>query len=275
MAFNGKAIYQPKGKAAEYSPWACNFFTGCSNDCEYCYCKRGVMSHVWSTAAQLKKCFISVHHAFEVFCKELNKCEDLIGSDALLFSFTTDPLLPETRELTFKAMEEAISRGINVKILTKRADWIDDFIWRSEVQTILYGENRHRLAFGFTLTGFDEKEPGASLTSERIEVMRELHERGFKTFASIEPIITPAMSRNMIEATRDYCDLYKVGLISGKSKDFYNRHHLEIFKDWLTSRAAGYFKVYLKESFLQYFGLSRTDLGANFVNSDYNIFSKL
>lgn len=274
MRFNGKAIYQPAGKAAEYSPWACNFYTGCSNDCEYCFCKRGVMSHVWSTAPKLKRCFYSIHHAFEVFCKELDKCEEMIGSDALLFSFTTDPLLPETRDLTFKAMEEAISRGINVKILTKRADWIDDFIWRSEVQNILYGENRHRLAFGFTLTGFDEKEPGASLTNERIEVMRELHERGFKTFASIEPIITPAMSRNMIEATRDCCDLYKVGLISGKSKDFYNKHHLEIFKDWLTSREPGYFKVYLKDSFIQYFGLSRSELGANFVNSDYNIFSE-
>ncbi len=43
--FNGKALYQPSGKAAEYSAWACNFYTGCSNDCEYCYCKRGVLSH--------------------------------------------------------------------------------------------------------------------------------------------------------------------------------------------------------------------------------------
>jgi len=26
--FKGKAIYQPAGKAAEYSQWACNFYTG-------------------------------------------------------------------------------------------------------------------------------------------------------------------------------------------------------------------------------------------------------
>lgn len=48
MGFNGKAIYNPKGKAGEYSEWACNFYTGCSNNCQYCYCKRGVMSHAWS-----------------------------------------------------------------------------------------------------------------------------------------------------------------------------------------------------------------------------------
>lgn len=32
--FNGKAIYNPSGKAGEYSQWACNYFTGCSNECD-------------------------------------------------------------------------------------------------------------------------------------------------------------------------------------------------------------------------------------------------
>ncbi|KAA6320448.1 hypothetical protein EZS27_029784 [termite gut metagenome] len=35
--FNGKAIYNPSGKAGEYSYWACNFYNGCSNGCTYCY----------------------------------------------------------------------------------------------------------------------------------------------------------------------------------------------------------------------------------------------
>ena len=70
--YNGKAIYQPKGKAAEYSPWACNFFTGCSNDCSYCYCKRGVLNHYWSTNPKLKKRFKDEGHAIEVFNKELD-----------------------------------------------------------------------------------------------------------------------------------------------------------------------------------------------------------
>ncbi len=270
--FNGKAIYQPKGKAGEYAEWACNFFTGCSNDCEYCYCKRGVMSHVWDNKPHLKKCFTSEHHALDVFCKELEKCEDSIGQSSLLFSFTTDPLLTETRELTFRAMEEAISWGINVKVLTKRADWLDEFIARAEILTINYGENKHRIAFGFTLTGFDEKEPMASSNRERIEAMQELHRMGFKTFASIEPVITPAMSRNMIEATLDFCDLYKVGLISGKGKDFYNHDHMMYFFGWLAGKTALGHKIYLKDSFLEYFGITREQLKGNFVNADYNIF---
>ena len=31
---NGKAIYQPAGKAGEYGTWGCNFYVGCLNDCE-------------------------------------------------------------------------------------------------------------------------------------------------------------------------------------------------------------------------------------------------
>ena len=34
--FNGKALYNPAGKAGEYAAWACNFFVGCSNGCKYC-----------------------------------------------------------------------------------------------------------------------------------------------------------------------------------------------------------------------------------------------
>ena len=269
--FKGHAIYQPSGKAAEYSQWACNFFTGCSNDCCYCYCKRGVISRLWDSTPRLKKCFVTENHAFDVFCKELDNCDELIGSGGLLFSFTTDPLLPETRNLTFRAMEEAISRGINVKVLTKRADWIDEFVSRTEIQTINYGHNGHRIAFGFTLTGLDVHEPFASPNYERIEAMRQLHNKGFRTFASIEPVIDPAMSRTMIEVTAGFCDLYKVGLISGKGKDFYNELCLKAFYAWLVLKSDD-LKIYLKDSFLDYFGITREQLKGGFVNSDYNIF---
>ena len=267
--FNGKAIYQPKGAALEYAPWACNFYTGCSNDCEYCYCKRGVMSHVWSTEPRLKKCFRDIEHALLVFDDEKAANIVALRKNGIFFSFTTDPMLPETFELTLRATGLAVLSGVPVKILTKRADWLDAPMWAS-MEPLLLG-HKDKIAFGFTLTGFDEKEPGASLTDERIEAMRELHDIGFKTFASIEPTITPAMSRNMIEATKDFCDLYKVGLVSGKGKNFYNCDHMIHFYGWLVKFAFTH-KVYLKDSILKYFGISREDTTGNFVNSDYNIF---
>ncbi len=261
--FNGKAIYQPSGKAAEYSPWACNFYTGCSNDCEYCYCKRGVMSHVWSTEPRLKKCFKSEGDAINIFYKEAKANVSALRKHGILFSFSTDPLLPETKYLTLRCAQCANELDIPVKILTKRADFIDDvkFLALDEKLT----------AFGFTLTGFDEKEPFASSNQERIEAMRTLHEMGFKTFASIEPVITPAMSRNMIEATLGFCDLYKVGLMSGVKKDFYNEDHIYNLFGYLVQKAKTH-KIYLKDSFLKYLDIDREALRGGFVNSDYNIF---
>ena len=273
--FNGKAIYQPSGKAAEYSAWACNFFTGCSNDCEYCYCKRGVMSHVWSTKPQLKKCFKDEMQALDIFEHELKRNLEPLREWGLLFSFTTDPMLPETRTLTIEAAGIALSYGVPVQILTKCTEWLYDENFRISLErSYLWIFKKHLIAFGFTLTGFDEQEPGASTNDERIEAMRELHGLGIKTFASIEPIITPAMSRNMIEATRGFCDLYKVGVISGKGKDFYNPKHMTYFGDFLAEQMRAGHKIYIKDSLLDYLKIKRENLASGWINSDYNIFQQ-
>lgn len=262
--FNGKAIYQPSGKAAEYSPWACNFYTGCSNDCEYCYCKRGVMSHVWSTEPRLKKCFKDRHHAFEIFKKELNANLEVLRKSGILFSFTTDPLLQETRYLTFLCAQLANEKGVPVKILTKRADFLDyvKFLWLAPSLT----------AFGFTLTGFDEKESGASTNAERIEAMRILHYFGFRTFASIEPIIDPAVSLDIVNATKNVCDLFKVGTMSGRKID-YKWVEMRRLMDRLVEMSRQGKKIYLKDSFLDYLRVKRDECPGRFVNSDYNIFN--
>ena len=46
-----KVIYEPKGKAKEYSPLACNLYTGCSHACLYCYCPKILNKTLkeWST----------------------------------------------------------------------------------------------------------------------------------------------------------------------------------------------------------------------------------
>ena len=73
------------------------------------------------------------------------------------------------------------------------------------------------------------------------------------------------------KATRGFCDLYKIGLISGKGKDFYNPKHIDMFFGWLVTFAFTH-KVYLKDSLLKYVGIERDDLRGCFVDSDYNIF---
>lgn len=262
--FKGKAIYQPNGKAAEYAEWACNFYTGCSNDCEYCYCKRGVMAHAWSNKPQLKKCFKDEEHAIYVFHRELLENLVQLQRKGLLFSFTTDPMLPQTCLLTLNAVRIATDRAVPVKILTKMADDAFDIVKKEKFN------NKNLIAFGFTLTGFDEKEPGASSNLDRINCMKELHDMGFKTFASIEPVITPAMSLGMIRATKDFCDLYLVGLMSGKKIDYESLYIRNFFDQLITLSYDN--KIYLKDSFLNWLEIDRSDCLGDFVDADYNIF---
>lgn len=271
--FNGKAIYQPKNKAAEYSKWACNFHVGCSNGCEYCYCKKGILAPVMGMdKPQLKKCFLgSEEYALFCFESELNKNLEELRKHGLFFSFTTDPMLPETIDLTFAASGIAVHNyNVPVKILTKCTGWVESFLYflshsNSDNEAL---EWRKMYAFGFTLTGHDELEPGASTNQERIEAMRKLHEAGFKTFASIEPIIHLQTASDMIRKSWQYCDLYKIGLLSGKKFD---KIHLNDFvyntiEFWYTV------PVYFKDSLLKAAGISRESLPSNCVAKDFNLF---
>lgn len=262
--FKGKAIYNPSGKAGEYSFWACNFYVGCSNGCTYCYCKKGILAGVMGQdKPQLKKCFKDEADAFTIFRKELSKNKVELRKHGLFFSFTTDPLLPETKELTFEAIEMCLLNWIPVKILTKCTEWINSF----EFERFEGIENE--VAFGFTLTGHDNLEPGASTNLQRIVAMEKLHRLGFKTFASIEPIIDFNRAKEMIVMSMGDCDLYKIGLMSGKN---YDQHKAQLFVEWL-SDLRWEPKIYLKESIQKLTRYTTEELGDNFVDRDYNMFN--
>lgn len=285
---NTKAIYMPNGKAGEYAKYACNFYVGCSNDCAYCYCKKGVLGHAMGKPiAQLKKCFKDEKHALQIFRTELNTYIKELRKHGLFFSFTTDPMLPETRELHFQAIDYALSKGVPCQILTKCAG----FIYRIPREWIMYEYFSKNLAFGFTLTGCDELEPGASTNSERIDAMRKLHDLGFKTFASVEPIINIANSTEMIGLTIGCCDLYKIGVLSGDKN--YSPNDIRLFMLSLVGAATfantamlisntckgtrdSQVKIYLKDSMYTYSKMDRDKFEENikdiFVDKNYNIF---
>lgn len=216
-----KAIYRPKGRAREYSPWACNLYVGCQNDCTYCFNKRGVLGSIMGgNEAVLKKCFKDKLDAFKTFMMELARYGDQIKKDGgLLFSFTTDPCLPETVKLNMACVKLATDAGIPCHILTKRADWITDTM---AYLPSLYAAEK-LVSVGFTLTGCDELEPGASPNTKRIEAMHLLHETGIKTFASIEPVIDFEKSFDMVRRSVRWCDHYKIGLLSG-DRHAYDRY---------------------------------------------------
>jgi DNA repair photolyase len=273
--FKGKAIYNPSGKAGEYSYWACNFYKGCSNGCTYCYLKTGVLAHaLGGDKPELKACFKDKENALVVFQIELFANIDELRKHGLFFSFTTDPLLPQTIHLTVRAIDICMANNVPVKILTKRADWLEGYRTGNDYipfPSFIKDEYKSQIAFGFTLTGHDELEPNASTNAERIEAMRKLHEAGFKTFASIEPIIDFESSRKMIQQTTHFCNLYKIGLESGKKYKIEDIH-LFLHQVSIMTRAWQN-KLYFKDSILTAAKIKREQLHPdNCVNRDYNIF---
>lgn len=267
MARNGNnPIYAPNGAAGEYAKFAANFYVGCSNDCDYCYCKRGVLGRAMGKPfVTLKKCFKDEEDALKQFLKNLDRYLPELKQSGLFFTFTTDPMLEETRMLHWAAATHAVSKGVNVKFLTKRADFIDALHLGD-----LTDEARKRIAWGFTLTGCDYMEKKSSSNAERMAAMKRLHEMGFKTFASIEPVINPFASFNCITQTVEYCDLYKIGLLSGKRD--YSRNEIDEFVEKVndTIDIAGK-KVYWKDSVKEYIGRD-IECSAG-VGADYDLFA--
>ncbi|MDR2057346.1 MAG: radical SAM protein, partial [Dysgonamonadaceae bacterium] len=221
----GKAIRSPQGRAGEYARYACDFFCGCSCGCTYCFNKTGRFKDTLGGGKPtLKKYFRDEDHALEVFEKELKANLPELQKHGLFFCFLTDPMLPETKGLTELALGICRYRKTPAKILTKRADWVEEYLIDFHNFCLRAKTDEIKLftdfvAFGLTLTGHDEIETGASTNAERIEAMQKLHEAGFKTWASIEPIISFPRSIEMVYETNLFCDLYKIGLERNKRYD--------------------------------------------------------
>lgn len=274
--FKGKAIYQPAGKAAEYSEWACNFYVGCSGGCTYCYLKKGRGSAILGgTKPKLKACFKNESHAIEIFYKEINQNLEELRANGLFFSFTTDPMLLQTMNLTLDAMFLAIKNDIPVKLLTKNGNFVNYTVFnqyfplsrpdfRSKLRYLVH--TKSLVSFGFTLTGHDELELGTSTNQERIDAMRILHDYGFKTFASIEPVLNYANSLKMIELSNPYCDLFKIGIESGKK---YNSKGVYEFVNEVLKRTNK--PIYFKDSLLKAAGIQRESLPGRCVTRDFKL----
>lgn len=219
---NGKALYTPKGAAREYGRIGCNFYTGCPHGCTYCYLKRGAPSRqLGGSEVRLKGCFKNEFHAIDVLQREMNKWIEPCRKYGIFLSFTTDPMIEETRNLTISAIFAAIIQDVPVWVLTKDATFLYDTAIMAYLECI-DPDKRSNIHFGFTLTGHDEMEPRASTNDYRIMAMQRMHLMGFSTWASIEPVIDWDAAKDMIYDSLLWCDHYKIGLRSGIKKDYYD-----------------------------------------------------
>ena len=248
----GKAIYQPAGAAEEYSKWACNLYKGCDHNCTYCYCKHGPLAHaLGGPHAVLKSTLGNEQNAVRIFHKELDKYRSQIIADGgLFFSFSSDPFLPQSTDLSMSCIMFALEQGVPVYVLTKATGWVYDGC----VISALYSRNA-LLHIGFTLTGHDELEPGAPSNKERIETIRHLSEKyGFSIFASMEPVIDFEASLSCIIDIAPFVKELRIGLLSPYSPRRYDWMQCDRFIDKVKELSLKHgLKVYWKDSVNRFF----------------------
>ena len=225
----GRCLYTPKGAAREYAAVGCNFYRGCPHGCAYCYNRRGITSGTlggdrpvlmdkftgMKNRPKSYACLKPEDYAFHCFRQEMAKDLGYLRKAGIFLSFTTDPMCEECFTLTWRAADYATACGVPVRILTKSAEY--SFV-RKALMLALPHERRHLVSVGFTLTGRDDMEPHAGRNAERIESMRWFHGNGFRTFASIEPVVDFDSSLAMIREATECCSLFLIGLMSGVRK---------------------------------------------------------
>lgn len=206
-----RVIYEPKGKAREYSPLALNLYIGCSNGCRYCYVPRycRLKKEEFRNNISVRK---NILRKIELDALELQIEKN---TKPILMCFTCDPYqrIELIKQITRQAIEILNKYNQNFQILTKNGNLAKrDFDLYKKKDT-----------YAVTLT-FDNKkqskiiEPEADTPQNRIKSLKEAHKLGIETWVSLEPVILPSQSLNLIDLTYEFVDLYKVGKLNGYPK---------------------------------------------------------
>lgn len=170
----------------EYGDYTINLAEGCSHGCKYpCYAmmmaKRFGKVKDYDDWCEPK----IIENALELLDIEIPKLKDKIQSVQLCF--TTDPFMYkccEIAKLSVKCIRKLNDVGIKCTVLTKG-------VLPSRLSK-LSKDNE----YGITLISLDESfrkemEPHSASYSKRIQALRNLHDKGCKTWVSIEPYPTP------------------------------------------------------------------------------------
>lgn len=206
------AIYEPKGRALEYSPLACNLYLGCEHGCRYCYapgCMRKTMEQ-WHSVVEAREGILS---AFDKDCRAMAKNRINDEDHRVLFCFLSDPYQPIEGKLhlTRQAIEKAKSWLVKVSVLTKGKYSLvsQDFDLMREADVHL----------GVTLSFVNDRkrkqwEPNASSVSDRLKILKEAHKRGIYTWVSMEPVIDAKEALAVIDKAHDVVSYWKVGKLN-------------------------------------------------------------
>ena len=174
----------------EYGDYTMNHVLGCAHGCKYpcyAYMLKKRFGQISSYEDWLEPRIVS--NTLELLDKEIPRLKDKIKSVQLCF--TTDPFMygfDEVASMSIAAIKKLNAAQIKCSVLTKGI-----------LPTELADCSREN-EYGITLISLDEMyrermEPGSAPFAARIQALKFLSEKGFRTWVSIEPYPTP----NLIE----------------------------------------------------------------------------
>lgn len=202
-----KIIYEPAGRAREYSELAANLYAGCDHGCTYCY-----------APAALKRSREQFYKSaprdgvIRKLCDDAEEMRKNRDNRNVLLCFTCDAYqtLNDRHKLARQAIQIFQNNEINFTVLTKGGKRSEqDFdIWDSKLgtyaATLVFTDETQRLIY----------EPNAAPTTERIAALKHAHDLGIKTWVSLEPVFDPEQTYELIRQTHGFVDLYKVGKLN-------------------------------------------------------------
>lgn len=205
-------IYVPKGKAKEYGDYALNIYTGCPHGCYYCFAPS-----VLRKDRELFKCDVRPRDG--LVSAVTNQLHLQKISDATIhLCFTCDPYPAGTdTSVTRKIIKAIKDSGNHVQLLTKAGqeairdfDLLDCFDW-----------------FGVTYAGYEpweafrhtESEPHAAPPAERLDSLEEAHNRGIRTWISLEPVLNARDVLSLLKLKFPCIDRYKIGKLNYHPSD--------------------------------------------------------
>ena len=170
----------------EYGDYTMNHVLGCSHGCKYpCYAfmMKKRFGQVASYDEWIDPSIVS--NTLELLDNEIPRLKEKIQTVQLCF--TTDPFMygyDEVQEMSLASIHKLNDEHIKCTVLTKG-------ILPSQLADCS-SENE----YGITLISLNEDfrkqmEPGSAPYTQRIESLRTLHDKGCKTWVSIEPYPTP------------------------------------------------------------------------------------
>lgn len=201
-----QTIYEPKGKAREYAPLACNLYVGCSHGCRYCYgptipnpAKKGLTMEQWRKewhSVTMPKANLLAK--LDADCRSMYRNGD---TRPVLLCFACDPYPPDepcVSQFDWTVSGDDCAMTQSALLIMKN----------SEVTPIILTKGGTRACrdfdvlkaaggwFGQTIAFLSEEavnqwEPNAVTLDNRYQAAHIAADMGMHTWASVEPVIDP------------------------------------------------------------------------------------